>query len=303
MPELPEVETVRRGLAPWLSGRRIKSISKLHPRATRSGSNLKLEHVVGAKITSVERRGKFLWFVLDRDFALVGHLGMSGQMLISPKKSPLERHVRARMDFGDRSRELRFIDQRTFGWLSVDRIVEGRFGRRPESFAHIAPDIFDCEFNEVSVIAIMKKRSIQIKKALLNQEILSGVGNIYADEALWYARIHPERVANTLTDEEFKLLFKSIRKVMVKALEQGGTSFDNLYINVNGESGYFEVSLKAYGREGEPCRRCRTPIRRIMFANRSSHYCPTCQLKSAPKNQIHSGKKYKGSKYARKSRR
>ena len=303
MPELPEVETVRRGLSPWLSGKRIKSIQSLHPRAMRTGSTLPLNLVVGARIKGVERCGKFLWFVLDRDLALVGHLGMSGQMLISGKNTPLERHVRARLDFGDRSKEMRFVDQRTFGWISVDPLIECDYGIRPESFAHIAPDIFDPKFDQESVIQIMKQRKVEIKKVLLNQEIVSGIGNIYADEALWYARIHPERRANSLTDSEFKSLFKSVRKVMAKALEQGGTSFDDLYINVNGESGYFEVSLKAYGREDEPCRRCRTPIRRISFANRSSHFCPNCQLKNRSGKQSGDRSNNHRSKYKGKSSR
>lgn len=277
MPELPEVETVRRGLAPWVTGKRIKRLEILHPRATRSGSKISLKSVEGARIKDVTRRGKFLWFVLDRELALVGHLGMSGQMLIVPKKTELERHVRIRIDFGDKKRELRFIDQRTFGWMSAEPLIDQEGKYLPECCSHIAPDIFSEEFDKAKVIGELKRRNIEIKKALLNQEIMSGVGNIYADEALWYARVHPERLSSSLKENELAELLRAVKKVMKSALKQGGTSFDDLYINVNGESGYFEVSLRAYGREDEPCRRCGTLIRRINFANRSSHFCPVCQ--------------------------
>ena len=277
MPELPEVETVRRGLAPWVTSKRIKRLEILHPRATRSGSTISLKSVEGARIKDVIRRGKFLWFVLDKELALVGHLGMSGQMLIVPKKSPLERHTRIRIDFGDKKRELRFIDQRTFGWMSAEPLVIQDEKYLPKCCAHIAPDIFSEEFNKARVISEMRRRKIEIKKALLNQEIMSGVGNIYADEALWYAKVHPERMSSSLSESELAEILRAVKKVMKSALKQGGTSFDDLYMNVNGESGYFEVSLRAYGREDEPCRRCGALIRRINFANRSSHFCPVCQ--------------------------
>ncbi len=277
MPELPEVETVRRGLAPWVTGKRVKKVEILHPRATRSGSTISLKNIEGSRVIDVSRRGKFLWFVLDRELALVGHLGMSGQMLIVPKKSELEKHARIRIDFGDRTNELRFIDQRTFGWMSAEPLVQASNGELPECCSHIAPDIFAEDFDKAEVIARIKRRNIEIKKALLNQEIMSGVGNIYADEALWYAKIHPERLSSSLSDLEIGEILRAVKKVMKSALKQGGTSFDDLYINVNGESGYFEVSLRAYGREDEPCRRCGALIRRITFANRSSHFCPSCQ--------------------------
>lgn len=277
MPELPEVETVRRGLAPYIIGKRIKRLEILHARATRSGSTISLKSVEGARITDVARRGKFLWFVLDRELALVGHLGMSGQMLIVPRKSELERHTRIRIDFGDKKLELRFIDQRTFGWMSAEPLRKQDEKYLPECCAHIAPDIFSEEFDRARVMGEIKRRKIEIKKALLNQEIMSGVGNIYADEALWYAKVHPERLSSSLSESELAEILRAVKKVMKSALKQGGTSFDDLYINVNGESGYFEVSLRAYGREDEPCRRCGALIRRINFANRSSHFCPVCQ--------------------------
>ena len=283
MPELPEVETVRRGLSKRLTGKRIKEFEVLSNAANRQSTDLPLSSVLGAKILDIRRRGKFLWFVLDRDFALMGHLGMSGQMVLSLKNEELHKHTRIRMDYGDKKRDFRFIDQRTFGWMAIDNLVESDDGQIPRSFARIARDPFDPKFDQNKVIARMRKSNSQIKKVLLDQNVISGIGNIYADEALWLAKIHPETHAINLSEGDVKKILTSVVKVMKRAIEKGGTSFDDLYIDVNGESGYFEISLNAYGRDGESCRRCRTMIRRIPFANRSSHFCPKCQVKSRRK--------------------
>jgi formamidopyrimidine-DNA glycosylase len=277
MPELPEVETVRRGLAPILTGKQIKSITSLHPRLERRNENLSLASTKGARIMSVERRGKYLWFKLDREQAIVGHLGMSGQMLIVSKTSPLEKHARAVIDFGDKKLEFRFVDQRTFGWLAVAELIDSENGQIPKICTHISLDPFDPQFDLKAAAKAIGNRRSEIKRVLLNQEAVSGIGNIYADEALWLAKIHPETRTEKLSEREIIKILNCAKNVMNSALAQGGTSFDDLYINVNGESGYFEVSLRVYGREGEPCTRCRTPIRRIVFANRSSHLCPHCQ--------------------------
>ena len=292
MPELPEVETVRRGLVPILTGKQIKSITSLHPRLERRSENLSLASTKGARILSVERRGKYLWFKLDRELAIVGHLGMSGQMLIVPKTSPLEKHARAVIDFGDKKLELRFVDQRTFGWLAVAELIDSGNGQIPQICTHISLDPFDPQFDLKAAAKAIGNRRSEIKRVLLNQEAVSGIGNIYADEALWLAKIHPETRTEKLSEREIFKILNCARKVMNSALAQGGTSFDDLYINVNGESGYFEVSLRVYGREGEPCTRCRTPIRRIVFANRSSHFCPHCQKrgKSTGNRGLKSGK-------------
>jgi formamidopyrimidine-DNA glycosylase len=225
----------------------------------------------------VNRRGKFLWFELDRDQALVAHLGMSGQFLVAGKDRPEPGHVRARFALkkGLKSHELLFSDQRTFGWLSVEELVGGV----PTSALHIAVDPFDPAFDRDAVISKMKSRKAAIKSVILNQEIMSGVGNIYADESLWRAKIHPEIAALDLSAKKIGLLVDAATQVMAEAVEVGGTSFDAMYINVNGESGFFETSLAAYGQEGEPCPRCGRQIRRIAFGNRSSHFCPKCQVK------------------------
>jgi formamidopyrimidine-DNA glycosylase len=275
VPELPEVETVRRGLDHLITGYRITEAHNLHPRALKPESIAPLATLVGAKITGTNRRGKFLWLTLNRPYVLVAHLGMSGQFLIHQKDRPKATHIRAQFQLKKplRSLDLVFNDQRTFGWLSVEETTNNV----PKSAQHIAPDPFDPLFKKQVTINNYLKRNIKIKTALLNQEIMSGVGNIYADETLWRAKIHPETLTSELTPKKVATIIDFATEVMQEAINQGGTSFDDLYINVNGESGFFEQSLAAYGQEDEPCPRCGTPIKRITFGARSSHFCPRCQ--------------------------
>jgi formamidopyrimidine-DNA glycosylase len=275
MPELPEVETVRRGLQHLVTGYKITQAQQLHPRALKSESIAPLESLQGAKITGTNRRGKFMWLTLNRPYVLVAHLGMSGQFLIHQKDRPKATHVRAQFTLSKplRTQELVFNDQRTFGWLSVEETINNI----PASAQHIAPDPFDPLFDKDLTIKNYRKRNIKIKTALLNQEIMSGVGNIYADETLWRAKIHPEISTADLSAKKISTIIDFATEVMSEAINQGGTSFDDLYINVNGESGFFEQSLAAYGQEDEPCPRCGTPIKRITFGQRSSHFCPRCQ--------------------------
>lgn len=274
MPELPEVETVRAGLEKHVVGKKITAVKQLHPRALRSDSLNRLTIFKNAKIKAVKRRGKFMWLEFDRPEVLVAHLGMSGQFKIQKSKSEYEKHLRANFELSS-GKEMRFIDQRTFGWLCVDQLD----GDVPTVVSHIARDLFDPLFDKKSTVAKIGTKRGQIKKVILDQAVLSGIGNIYADEALWYARIHPESIAMDLTSTQILNLITASQKVMKRALAAGGTSFDELYINVNGESGYFERSLAVYGREGEPCRRCGAEIVRIAFANRSSRLCPACQTR------------------------
>jgi formamidopyrimidine-DNA glycosylase len=275
VPELPEVETVRRGLEHLVTGYKITQAQQLHPRALKSESIAPLESLQGAKITGTNRRGKFMWLTLNRPYVLVAHLGMSGQFLIHQKDRPKATHIRAQFSLSKplRTQELVFNDQRTFGWLSVEETTNNV----PASAQHIAPDPFDPLFDKAATINNYRKRNIKIKTALLNQEIMSGVGNIYADETLWRAKIHPEISTADLSPKKLATVIDFATEVMQEAINQGGTSFDDLYINVNGESGFFEQSLAAYGQEGEPCPRCGTPIKRITFGQRSSHFCPRCQ--------------------------
>ena len=277
MPELPEVETVRRGLHTIITGFRIADAQSLHPRAMKSESIAPLASLNGAKITGTNRRGKFMWLTLNRPYVLTAHLGMSGQFLIHQPNRPKATHIRAQFQLKKalRNLELVFNDQRTFGWLSIEETTNDI----PTSALHIAPDPFDPTFDIDSTMNNYLRRTIKIKTALLNQEIMSGVGNIYADETLWRAKIHPETLTSDLTKKKIATIIETATTVMQEAINQGGTSFDDLYINVNGESGFFEQSLNAYGQEGEPCPRCGTPIKRISFGQRSSHFCPKCQKK------------------------
>ena len=275
MPELPEVETVRRGLQHLVAGYTIREANQLHPRALKAESIAPLESLKGAKITGTNRRGKFMWLTLNRPYVLVTHLGMSGQFLIHQSDRPKATHIRAQFTLTKplRTKELVFNDQRTFGWLSVEETTNNV----PTSAQHIAPDPFDPLFEKSATINNYRKRNIKIKTALLNQEIMSGVGNIYADETLWRAKIHPEISTADLSAKKISSIIDYATEVMQEAINQGGTSFDDLYINVNGESGFFEQSLAAYGQEDQPCPRCGTPIKRITFGQRSSHFCPRCQ--------------------------
>jgi formamidopyrimidine-DNA glycosylase len=277
MPELPEVETVRRGLHHLVSGYRIVQATDLHPRALKSESLAPLSSLQGARITGTGRRGKFLWITIDRPLVLVAHLGMSGQFLIAQKDRPAAKHVRAHFALKKslRKLDLVFNDQRTFGWLSVEEINDGV----PTSASHIARDPFDPDFDFHATVTKLAKRNVRIKSALLNQEIMSGVGNIYADEALWRAQVHPESVTSEMSVKKIGSVIEYATEVMAEAIAQGGTSFDDLYIDVNGESGFFDQSLSAYGREDEPCPRCGTLINRIVISARSSHFCPRCQRK------------------------
>ncbi|MFY1627159.1 bifunctional DNA-formamidopyrimidine glycosylase/DNA-(apurinic or apyrimidinic site) lyase [Micromonospora sp. WMMD735] len=276
MPELPEVETVRQGLAQWVTGRRISTVEVRHPRSVRRhppGPAHFADVLAGRTVTDVRRRGKYLWLPLDSGDALVGHLGMSGQLLLQPAEAADELHLRVRFRFADDGPQLRFVDQRTFGGLAVS---EGG-AELPAEIAHIARDPMDPEFSDAGFVAALRRRRTEVKRALLDQTLLSGVGNIYADEALWRARLHGARPTDALTAPAAGRLLGHVRDVLGEAITQGGTSFDDLYVNVNGESGYFDRSLNVYGREGEPCRRCGAPIRREAFMNRSSYSCPRCQ--------------------------
>jgi len=276
MPELPEVETVRAGLDRWVVGRTITTVEISHPRSIRrhiAGARDFAQLVTGRTITSTRRRGKFLWLPLDSGDAIIGHLGMSGQLLVQPTTAPDEKHLHIRFDFADKGPQLRFVDQRTFGGLSVS--IGG--AELPKEIEHIAKDPLEESFVDKEFIAALRKKRTAVKRALLDQKLISGVGNIYADEALWRARIRGDRASDELSRQAAQRLLDRVKEVLREAIVEGGTSFDALYVNVNGESGYFDRGLNAYGREGEPCPRCGTPIKRSAFMNRSSFFCPRCQ--------------------------
>jgi formamidopyrimidine-DNA glycosylase len=277
MPELPEVEVVRRGLAAHVTGRTITAVRVHHPRAVRrheAGPADLTARLLDARITGTGRRGKYMWLTLDDGSALVVHLGMSGQMLLG--EVPNANHLRIATLLDDGT-ALSFVDQRTFGgWMLADLVtVDGT--DVPMPVAHLARDPLDPKFNRDGVVTVLRRKHSEIKRQLLDQTVVSGIGNIYADEALWRAKVNGARLASSLTRAKLGELLAAAADVMTDALGEGGTSFDSLYVNVNGESGYFDRSLDAYGREGEPCQRCGAVMRREKFMNRSSYYCPKCQ--------------------------
>ncbi len=308
MPELPEVEVVRLGLAPAVTGALVTGVDVLDDRAlTRHDRALGEfeDALVGRRILGTARRGKFLWMPLSlsdrraapqarigagfdtpaspaaRPAALLAHLGMTGQLLLRTPDAPRAAHLRVRItlehpEHGEIA--VHFVDQRTFGSLAVDRLVSADSGGEvPTQVAHIARDPLDALFDDAAFVAALCRKDSAVKRVLLDQTVVSGVGNIYADEALWAARIHPQRIAKTLSARQARTLLAEVHAVFQRALAEGGTSFDAQYVNVNGQAGYFARSLGAYGRTGQPCPRCGTAIVRVAFANRSSHFCPRCQ--------------------------
>lgn len=304
MPELPEVEHVRRGLEPWAVGSQIESAAVLDPRILGTTSQRSVDSAVvdrlihrlpGAVIASAERRGKFMWLsvaagslTLDSSaeaplgWSLALHLGMSGQVRIHTAEDPVHRHTRAVFDMraADGTKwQLRFVDQRVFGHIGLEPLVPGAGSPRlvSGSAAAIAPDPFEADFNARVVARVLKNRRMPLKAALLNQALVSGIGNIYADEALFAAGVHPAARTDRLRVGRIERTLEAAGSVMARAIEAGGTSFDELYVNVNGESGYFDRSLAVYGRAGQPCMHCGKAVRRSVIAGRSSHWCPDCQ--------------------------
>ena len=315
MPELPEVEVVRRGLVRWALGRTITVAQVLDPRSVRRhalGPEDFAGNLEGARILDVVRRGKFLWLPLagtpaggpgagpagasTPTVALMAHLGMSGQLLMQDASVADEKHLKVRLHLSPADgmpEQLRFVDQRIFGGLFLTSLIPtadgapGGLAETPlpliaEEAAHIARDPLDPYFSFDGFYRRLRTRKTGLKRALLDQGLVSGIGNIYADEALWKARLHFARPTDTLRRAEAGRVLDAAREVMTDALAAGGTSFDSLYVNVNGASGYFDRSLNAYGREGKECTRCAAAglasvMRRDRFMNRSSYTCPVCQ--------------------------
>jgi formamidopyrimidine-DNA glycosylase len=260
----------------FLTGRTVESVEVLHPRPVRrhaAGPEDFVSRLKGQVFAEPARRGKYLWLPLTSGDAVLTHLGMSGQFRVQPVGAPDEAHLRVRFRFADGGGEVRFVDQRMFGGLSYS---EGG-AELPAEIAHIARDPFDPLFDPEWATAKIRRRRTGLKRALLDQTAISGIGNIYADEALWRAKLHYARATETLKPLQIRGILEQAHAVMAEALTVGGTSFDALYVNVNGESGYFERGLNVYGQEGSPCPRDGRPIRREPLMNRSSYRCPKCQ--------------------------
>jgi formamidopyrimidine-DNA glycosylase len=276
LPELPEVEVVRRGLAAGIGGRQIARVEVLHARPVRRhlpGSDDFETTLVGRTFAEPRRRGKYLWLPFTDGDALLAHLGMSGQFRLEPGGAPDAPNTRIRFSFADGQPQLRFVDQRMFGGLSLSP----GGAELPSEIAHIARDPFDPQFALEEVARRLRRKRTGVKRALLDQQLVSGIGNIYADEALWRARMHYSRATRTLPQARARELLEHASAVMREALGDGGTSFDTLYVNVNGSGGYFDRALAVYGQDGRPCPRCGTAIVREPFMNRSSYRCPRCQ--------------------------
>ena len=290
MPELPEVESVRRGVDEWTAGTTITGAEVAEPRILGTTSQRRIDPsavsgfvsaVTGAHILGAERRGKFMWLSLEgtassAELGILVHLGMSGQLRIHTPGEEIHRHTRAILHL-DSERELRFVDQRIFGHIGVQPLVHG-YGRLvPASAVHIAADPLEPAFDPERVVTELAKKRTAIKAALLDQTLISGIGNIYADEALFRAGVHPFAVPARTRKSRLVEVLESATKVMSDALAVGGTSFDALYVNVNGESGYFDRALLVYGRGGQECVRCGTEIVKITVGGRGTHFCPNCQ--------------------------
>lgn len=294
MPELPEVEVVRSGLAPVLEGATLARVQVLDPRSLKrhlGPHESFVDELEGARLEVPLRRGKFLWVPIARsDRALVCHLGMSGQVLLGEDTSDFGSHLRILFELEEArlgATRVGFVDQRIFGSMAIDDLLEpgdtrpagfgGLDSRVPISVAHIARDPLDPAFDAAGFSRKLRAKNTEIKRALLDQTLISGIGNIYADEALWATKLHYRASTQSLRPARVQELVEAVRSVLTKALAEGGTSFDQQYVNVNGVSGYFSHSLNAYGRAGQPCPRCQTILVREPWMNRSSHRCPRCQ--------------------------
>lgn len=280
MPELPEVEVVRRGLDAHIVGSTFGEVKVLHPRAVRGNDVDLAEALPGLTITGTDRRGKFLWLTLSDGAAVLIHLRMSGQMLVGEPGLVDSPHLRIRAQLigPDGIKEVAFVDQRTFGsWQYVPLSDSGSGRPVPAVIPHIAFDPFEPDFDPVAVARTMRSKNVAVKTILLDQSVVSGIGSIYADEAMWVAGVKPTRKGKALRQRDAVTLLEESRAVMARALDAGGTSFDSLYVNVNGASGYFSRSLNAYGQAGKPCARCGTPITKTVVNGRSSYFCPVCQ--------------------------
>jgi formamidopyrimidine-DNA glycosylase len=303
VPELPEVEVVRFGLEPAVTGATVTRVEVLDARSLRRHEGPAddfVQRVTGATFGSPERRGKFLWIPVagpagsEPDEAVVIHLGMSGQVLLRDPAAARDRLTRVVLGLRHPEHgQLRvdFVDQRIFGSMALDTLVTTHDDPRqrvPSQVAHIARDPLDPRFDDGAFLSALARKQTTIKRALLDQTLVSGIGNIYADESLWAARVHYDQPTATLSRARARTLLAEVRLVLGKALADGGTSFDAHYVNVNGASGYFSHSLNAYGQQGEPCPRCGRPIVRENFMNRGSHFCAFCQKvrRQAPRTVV-----------------
>jgi formamidopyrimidine-DNA glycosylase len=273
LPELPEVETIKRTLQKLITGKTVEEVKVALPRIIKEPPDMELfgEMLRGRKVTGVERRGKFLRIFFD-PWVLVSHLRMEGRYSLESAETPVTKHTHVIFRFTDET-ELRYRDVRQFGTMHL--WPKGEELSLPP-LHKLGPEPLSEAFTLAGFADGLAKRKTNIKALLLNQEFLCGLGNIYVDEALFTAGIHPERPVRSLSSDEVKRLYKSIRSTLVKAIEAGGSSVRS-YVDGNGEMGMFQLQIQVYGRKGEPCPRCSRPIERGVVAGRGTHFCPDCQ--------------------------
>jgi formamidopyrimidine-DNA glycosylase len=271
MPELPEVETIARTLAPAVIGRRIAGIELIYRPLLRTGSRRELGALTGSRLLSVRRRGKMLLISCEGGRALVFHLKMTGQFLFAKSSEPRDKHTRLIIRFDDGQNELRFRDVRKFGFLLC---LDGEPESTCDELGGLGPEPLEIGLPEFA--AILKTHRGRIKSILLDQRRIAGIGNIYADEMLFDARIHPQTPASSLRTPAVDRLYGSMRQILTLAIAGKGSTLRD-YRDAEGNEGSFQESHKVYGRTGEPCATCGTPIRMKRIGGRSSHYCPRCQ--------------------------
>ena len=277
MPELPEVETIARSLGPRLRGRAIAAIELLHRPLLRRGGSRALEALRGRRVTGVRRRGKMLLVECEGGRTLAFHLKMTGQFLFAKEGEPRDKHTRLAVRFEDGRDELRFRDVRKFGFLLC---LEGPPEAACRELASLGPE--PLEVGPAEFAAVLGARRGRVKAVLLDQARIAGIGNIYADEALFAARVHPETPASALGPVAVGRLYAAVREVLGAAVAAGGSTLsDDGYRDADGNAGGFQLSHKVYGRKGEPCLACGTPVAVRRVAGRSSHFCPKCQRAKA----------------------
>ncbi|HEY9537329.1 MAG TPA: bifunctional DNA-formamidopyrimidine glycosylase/DNA-(apurinic or apyrimidinic site) lyase [Kiloniellaceae bacterium] len=277
MPELPEVETVVRGLRPKLEGRRLKRVEQRRPDLRFPLPENFAARLQGRRVERIQRRAKYMLLQLDDGQVLLCHLGMSGRMVIvqrgsNGKRPPLDRHDHI-IFVTDEGTEIRFNDARRFGVMDL---IGGEALEAHPLLRALGPEPLGNDFNGPALAAALKGKRTSIKAALLDQQVVAGLGNIYVCEALFVAGLSPRRLAYTVQGNRAEKLAGAVRQVLTRAIEAGGSSLRN-YVQADGELGYFQHEWVAYGREGEPCRNCGVPVRRLVQSGRSTFYCSRCQ--------------------------
>ncbi|MGR3741593.1 DNA-formamidopyrimidine glycosylase [Companilactobacillus sp. DQM5] len=272
MPEMPEVETVRKGLVQLVKNKTIHSIEIRYPNIIEGNTELFLEILSGAKLINIRRRAKFLIFDFDNEYSMISHLRMEGKYQVRDNVENFDKHVHVIFHFTDKTM-LGYRDVRKFGRMKLVKTSELN---KDKSLQKLGPEPLSDDFVFDNIYPRITKHKKNIKTVLLDQTVISGLGNIYVDEVLWMSKIHPETSAVMLTNSEIKKIINSSNKEIKTAIEAGGTTIRS-YVDSRGKSGQFQLQLNVYGRQGEPCERCGVKIEKIKVGGRGTHFCPNCQ--------------------------